>query len=151
MSAPLPEKLQEMVDLFSTVTNRDERAQLLIEMADQFQEVPPRIASRPFPEEHRVQRCESEAYVWIEPLGDGTVKYHFAVENPQGLSAKAMAVILDEALSGQAPQEMEKVPTDVVFEFFGKSLSMGKGQGLMGMVTLAKYLASRAAKGEPLP
>lgn len=151
MSAPLPEKLQEMVDLFSTVTNRDERAQLLIEMADQFQEVPPRIASRPFPEEHRVQRCESEAYVWIEPLGDGTVKYHFAVENPQGLSAKAMAVILDEALSGQAPQEMERVPTDVVFEFFGKSLSMGKGQGLMGMVTLAKYLASRAAKGEPRP
>lgn len=151
MSAPLPEKLQEMVDLFSTVTNRDERAQLLIEMADQFQEVPARIASRPFPEEHRVQRCESEAYVWLEPLGDGTVKYHFAVENPQGLSAKAMAVILDEALSGKAPEEMEKVPTDVVFEFFGKSLSMGKGQGLMGMVTLAKYLASRAAKGEPQP
>lgn len=151
MSAPLPEKLQEMVDLFSTVTNRDERAQLLIEMADQFQEVPARIACRPFPEEHRVQRCESEAYVWLEPLADGTVKYHFAVENPQGLSAKAMAVILDEALSGKAPQEMEKVPTDVVFEFFGKTLSMGKGQGLMGMVTLAKYLASRAAKGEPQP
>lgn len=149
MSAPLPQKLQEMVELFSTVTNRDERAQLLIEMADQFQEVPERIATRPFPEEHRVQRCESEAYVWIEPLGDGTVKYHFAVENPQGLSAKAMAVILDEALSGRPPEEAEGVPTDVAYEFFGKSLSMGKGQGLMGMVTLTKYLASRAARGAP--
>lgn len=147
MSAPLPEKLQEMVDLFSTVTHRDERAQMLIELADQFREVPERVARRPFPEEHRVPRCESDAYVWVEPLGDGTVKYHFAVENPQGLSAKALAVLLDEALSGRPPQEMEKVPTDVVFAFFGKSLSMGKGQGLMGMVTLAKYLASRQARG----
>lgn len=136
-------KLEEMLEIFSGISDRSERAELLIELADQFREVPEHIARRPFPEAHRVQRCESEAYVWAEPLADGTLKYHFAVENPQGISAKAMAVILDEALSGAPPEAAEVVPTDICFTFFGKELSMGKGQGLMGMVTLLKGLAKQ--------
>lgn len=138
-------KLEEMLEIFSGISDRGERAELLIELADQFKEVPERIATRPFPESHRVQRCESEAYVWAEPLPDGTLKYHFAVENPQGISARAMAVILDEGLSGTAPEQAESVPTDICFTFFGKDLSMGKGQGLMGMVTLLKGLAKQYA------
>ncbi|MEW6283962.1 MAG: SufE family protein [Candidatus Eremiobacterota bacterium] len=141
----MPPRLRELLDVFETVTDRSERASLLIDLADQFREVPDRIATRPFPEAHRVQRCESEAYVWAEPLPDGTLKYHFAVENPQGISARAMAVILDEALSGTPPEATECVPTDICFAFFGKELSMGKGQGLMGMVTLLKGLARQFA------
>lgn len=137
----MTEKLEELLEVFSGVSDRSERASLLIDLADQFQDVPERIATRPFSEAHRVQRCESEAYVWAEPLPDGTLKYHFAVENPQGISAKAMAVILDEALSGSPAEAAESVPTDICFTFFGKELSMGKGQGLMGMVTLLKGLA----------
>lgn len=136
-------KLEEMLEIFSGISERGERAELLIELADQFKPVPERIASRPYPESHRVQRCESEAYVWVEPQPDGTLKYHFAVENPQGISAKAMAVILDEGLSGSPPEAAEDVPTDICFTFFGKELSMGKGQGLMGMVTLLKGLAKQ--------
>ncbi len=141
----MTEKLEELLEVFSGISDRGERAELLIELADQFREVPERIATRPFPESHRVQRCESEAYVWAEPQDDGGLKYHFAVENPQGISARAMAVILDEALSGASPEEAEKVPTDICFTFFGKDLSMGKGQGLMGMVTLLKGLAKQYA------
>jgi len=129
----IPEPLQAVIDDFE-FADRSERAEMLIEYADRFVEVPERIATRPFPEENHVQRCESEAYVWAEDLPDGTLKYHFAVENPQGLSAKSWAVIMDETLSGQPLEKVAKVPPDVIFDIYGKDVSMGKGQGLMGML-----------------
>lgn len=82
--------------------------------------------------------------MFSEPAGDSGVKFHFAVENPQGISAKAMAVILDETLSGEDPDTIATVPADIVYQIFGKELSMGKGQGLMGMIELAKVLAKKA-------
>ncbi|MBA4179866.1 MAG: hypothetical protein C0506_04685 [Anaerolinea sp.] len=151
MAGP-PKAFQRLLEDFAFI-DRAERAELLIEFADQFKEVPPQIATRPFPEENHVQRCESEAYVFPEDLPDGTLKFHFAVENPQGLSAKAWAVILDETLSGKPLEEVAAVPADAVFTVYGKDLSMGKGQGLMGitdMVTRAarRRLAARKAAAE---
>lgn len=139
--ADYPEKLAEALDDFEFVTDRGERMQLLIELADKFQGVPERVARRPFPEEHRVPRCESEAYVWAEDQPDDTLKFHFAVESPQGISAKAMAVILDDALSGAPVEQVARVPEDIVFRIFGKDLSMGKGQGLTGMVGMVRAAA----------
>lgn len=145
-SAPseYPPKVAAFLEDLSLFTDRQERFQVLIEYADRFKEVPPEIAVRPFPEANHVQRCDSEAYVWCVPNGDGTFKYHFAVENPQGISAKFMAVILDDCLSGEDPQEVFKLAPDVVYAIFGKEISMGKGQGLMGMVELLKALTRRA-------
>jgi cysteine desulfuration protein SufE len=138
----LPPGLKELLDDFAFV-DRHERAEMLIEFADEFEDVPPRIAERPFPEENHVTRCESDAYVWAEDNPDGTQKYWFAVENPQGLSARALAVIMDRTLSGRPPEEVAAVPTDVIFGLFGKELSMGKGQGLMGMLDHVTHAAKR--------
>lgn len=136
-----PERLDEMLQDFSFVTDRNDRAELLIELADRFQKVPERIAVPPYPENHRVQFCESEAYVWTEEQPDDTLKFHFAVENPQGVSAKAMAVILDETLSGAPLEQVAQVSPDIVLQIFGKEISMGKGQGLMGMVRAVQNAA----------
>ena len=119
---------------------------LLIEFADQFEDVPALIAERPLPEENHVTRCESEAFVWAEDRPDGTQDYWFAVENPQGLSAKAWAVIMQQTLSGQPPEVVAQVPPDVIFDLFGKELSMGKGQGLMGMLDHVNVAARRKLK-----
>ena len=138
----LPPALTSLVEDFAFV-DRAERIEMLIELADRFQDVPPAIAERPFDEANHVTRCESQAYVFPEPLPDGTLKYHFAVENPQGLSAKAWAVIMDETLSGQPLEQVAKVSGDVIFQLFGKELSMGKGQGLMGMLDHVTTAARR--------
>jgi cysteine desulfuration protein SufE len=138
----MPPKLKEVLKDFAFV-DRSERAELLIEAADRFQEVPPEIAGRPFPEINHVQKCESDAYVWAEDLADGTLKFHFAVENPQGLSAKSWAVILDETLSGVPLEQVAAVPCDVVFTVYGKDVSMGKGQGLMGITDMVTYEARK--------
>jgi cysteine desulfuration protein SufE len=141
---PFPPKIDQLLEDLNFFDDRMERYQALIECADRFQEGPESILGpRPFPESHRAPRCDSEAYVWTEPVADGKFKYHFAVENPQGISAKAMAVILDESLSGEEPELAVNLSHDVVFAIFGKELSMGKGQGLMGMVDLVRMQTRR--------
>jgi cysteine desulfuration protein SufE len=139
----MPEKLTDTLDALSMITDRGERIQLLIDTAGRFLEVPPRIARRPFAEESRVPGCESEAYIFTEERPDGSLDYHFAVENPQGISAKAMAVILGETLSGAPPEQVAEVPQDIVYQVFGRELSMGKSMGLMGMVGMVSALAKR--------
>lgn len=139
----MPEKLQQLLDELRAIDDRDLRFDLLIEFADRFVEVPESVAQRPFPEEHKAPACESEAYGWVIKNTDGSAKLHFAVENPQGISAKALAVILDETLSGSKPEEIQKITEELVYDIFGRSISMGKGQGLMGMVKIVKFYAGR--------
>lgn len=136
-----PPKLAALLADFSAVSDRGERSEMLIEWADHFTPAPESVAVRPFGEDHRVPACESEAYVWAEDQPDGTLKYHFAVENPQGISAMAMAAILDQTVSGQPAEKIAAISSDIVHTIFGNEISMGKGQGLMGMVSMVQNLA----------
>ena len=150
MSAEAPPSLTELLDTLELVADdRSQRIQLLIDTADRFEDVPPEVATRPFDDRHKAPHGESDAYVFAAARGDGTADFHFAVENPQGISARAMAVILHEACSGADPESVLAIPSDVPYQIFGRELSMGKNMGLMGMVALvhaeAKKLA--AAKG----
>ena len=141
----VPEKLTHTLDALDLIEDRSERIQMLIDVANRFREVPPEIAHRPFPKEALVPACESEAYVFTAERPDGTLDYHFAVENPQGISAKAMAAILHDTLSGAPPEQVAQVPQDVVYRVFGRELSMGKSMGLMSMVGMVSALAKRKA------
>ncbi|NIR50392.1 SufE family protein [candidate division KSB1 bacterium] len=145
----LPEKLAGTISNFETVDDPDFRSTMLIDYADRFQEVPERISTRPFPKDRQVPFCESEAYVWLEPLPDKKVKLHFAVENPSGISAKALAAVLDQTLSGLPPEEIAKVSPEIVYKLFGRNISMGKGQGLTALVTMVKTEAQKLASGSP--
>lgn len=141
----MPEALAELLADFATISDRNERAELLIEMADRFTEVKvsPAVAVPPYDEAHRAPACESEAYVWAEDRPDGTLTYRFDVLNPQGLSARALAVIVGETLSGAPLEQVAAVPDDIVFQLFGKELTMGKGAGLMGILSLVRHEAKR--------
>jgi cysteine desulfuration protein SufE len=136
----LPGPLEELITDLDHA-DRSLRADMLIEYADRFTEVPPTVARRPYPDANRAPRCESEAYVFATDREDGTLRFWFAVENPQGISAKAWAAILDESLSGQPLELVAQIPQDVLFRIFGRGLSMGKGQGLIGMLDLVQHEA----------
>jgi len=137
----LPEKLRSLLDTMSSVEDQNQRVQMLLDFAGHFKEVPERVARRPFPEQRRVAFCESEAYVWAEKQPDGTAKFHFAVENPSGISAKALAYILDRTLSGVPLDEVLRVKPGIVSTIFRQNISMGKGMGLMAMVQTVQKLA----------
>lgn len=137
-----PPRLAELVETLALL-ERAERIDALIEIADRFREVPPEIARRPFPESRKVPACESEAYVFPVPRPDGGLELHFAVENPQGLSAKAMAVILGETLADEDPAAYAELSAELPLEVFGRELSMGKNMGLMAMVGMVAQAAKR--------
>lgn len=124
------------------------RADLLIGFADKFHEVPPDVATRPYPKSHQVPQCESEAYVWVDLLPDRTLKLHFAVENPSGISARALAVILDTVYSGQPAEDVLSLDTEIVERVFRQNISMGKGLGLKSMVLAVQALTRNALKQE---
>jgi cysteine desulfuration protein SufE len=144
-----PEPLQDLLDTFATLDDQAERAQVLISFSDQFKSVPPEVATRPFDQDHLVPACESEAYVWAMLQPDGTMKLHFAVENPSGISARALATMLEKTLSGLPPSEVAKFSPEIVERLFRQNISMGKGMGLMSMVGAVRTLALRAQGIEP--
>jgi cysteine desulfuration protein SufE len=142
-----PPSLQRVLDTFDMFPDQSERTNLLLDFADKFKEVPPEVAARPFPASHQVPQCESDAYVWALEQPNGTLKLHFAVENPSGISARALAAILDRSLSGLPPAEIARIDTSIVERIFRQNISMGKGIGLMSMVEAVRTLARKAAAG----
>lgn len=140
----LPPKLQDLLAAFEMFPDAADRTNLLLSYADQFKEVPPDVARRPFPANHQVPQCESDAYVWANRRDDGTLQLFFAVENPSGVSAKALAAILDRTLSGLPASDIARVSPDIVERIFRQNISMGKGMGLMSMVQAVQALAKAA-------
>ncbi len=137
-----PEKLETALSVLDSLDG-DERVQMLLDFSDRFKPVPETVAKRPFPESNRVPFCESDAFVWMVPADDGIVKLHFAVENPSGVSARALAYLLDRTLSGLRAEELINISPDIVSRIFRQNISMGKGMGLMAMVQGVQTLARR--------
>jgi sulfur transfer protein SufE len=144
--ATQPGKLGEMLETLAMFPDAADRAQVLLSFADKFTEVPPEVATRPFARESQVPQCESDAYVWARLQPEGTLKLYFAVESPSGVSAKALATILDQALSGYPPEDVVRVDPEVVEAIFRENISMGKGLGLRSMVLAVQALARQALK-----
>jgi cysteine desulfuration protein SufE len=141
----LPQRLEDVLETFDMFPDQPDRTNMLLSYADQFKEVPPAVATRPFAKSHQVPQCESDAYVWAVEQPDGTLKLHFAVENPSGVSARALAAILDRTLSGLRPEDIARIDPSIVERIFRQNISMGKGMGLMSMVEAVRALARRAA------
>jgi cysteine desulfuration protein SufE len=142
------DRLDQLLETFDLFPDPADRTNLLLDYADRFREVPPDVATRPFPESHHVPQCESDAYVWALKNPDGTLKLHFAVENPSGVSARALATILDRTLSGLPAKDIATVDCGIVERIFRRNISMGKGMGLMAMVDAVRLLAKRAAESD---
>jgi cysteine desulfuration protein SufE len=141
---PVPAKLQEFLDELEFFLDRKHRIELLIGLGDRYQPLDESIATRPYPDANRVPGCESQVYVWGTPRSDGTLDYHFAVENPQGISAMALAVLLQDTASGAPLEEVVEISDQLVLDVFGNELSMGKNMGLTGMVHAVRNLARNA-------
>jgi cysteine desulfuration protein SufE len=139
----IPAKLQEQIDNVTMFEDRQERIEALIALADEYRRDP--LPDVPRDAEHRVPACESEVYVDSKPEGEG-LRYRFAVDNPQGMSAMAMARILDEGLSGEPLDQVARVSEEIVYSIFGRELSMGKSAGLIGMVQKIKMEALKGRR-----
>ncbi|MEO6063648.1 MAG: SufE family protein [Thermoflexales bacterium] len=141
----MPEALLEVLEAFAE--NPADRNAMLIEYSDQFRGVPDRIATRPYPLSNQVPHCESDTYVFVEPMegaADPRLHFHFAVENPFGVSARALSAILDQTVNGMPASVIAAMPIDdLVPTLFGRNVSMGKGQGLLSIASVVKAVARK--------
>ena len=137
--AEMPKKLARMRDRLNDL-DRSGRIQMLIDIGSSYREAPPEIAERPFDEKRKVPACESQAYVWAVD-DDGSIKYYFVVENPQGVSAKATAALIDRTWSGAPLEEIAAISPDIVYELFGGELSIAKNMGLTNMLSMCVHEA----------
>ena len=135
MAAEMPKKLQDLLETFDMFPDPADRTGMLLSYSDQFREVPKEVASRPFPKDHQVPQCESDAYVWALKQPDGTLKLYFAVELRR-----------EGKLVGLPAAEIANVSCDIVERIFRRNISMGKGMGLMSMVQAVQTLAKNASK-----
>jgi sulfur transfer protein SufE len=113
---------------------------MLIDISEGYKLVPPDIAVPPYPEDRKVPACESDAHVWAIDQ-DGSIQYYFSVGNPQGVSAKATAAIIDRTCSGAPLEQIVAIPNDIIYEFFGEELSVAKNLGLTNMLAMCKHEA----------
>jgi cysteine desulfuration protein SufE len=137
----VPQRLRDLLEVFDGIDDMEQRMSMLVSYAEKFKEVPPSVATPPYPEDARVPFCESEAFVWALPEPGGKLKFHFAVGNPSGISAKALAAILEKTISGALASEIAAVTPDIVTRIFRQNISMGKGMGLMGIVERVRDMA----------
>ena len=140
------QEIQRIFDYFEKITDEQKRIQMLISYSKRFEEVPKTVASRPFARANRVPECESDVYVWIDVDKDQNIDFYAAVENPQGLSAKAFGAVLQKALKDAKVEDIEKLDNELVYKVFGKKLSMGKNMGLMGMIQMIKAQTRQQAQ-----
>lgn len=119
---------------------RSQRIEALIGLAEQYDAAS--VADLPRTEDRRVPGCESEVFLEAEPRGSGLAA-RFAVDNPQGISAMALAKILETGVEGATRAEIAAIDESIVFDIFGRELSMGKSLGLTGMVRMLRDAARR--------
>jgi cysteine desulfuration protein SufE len=140
----LPVKLKDFMNIMASIEDRQDRMNLLIDYAEKFIEVPEEIATRPFPRERAVPFCESEAYVFSRLNKKNTINFYYAVENPQGISAKALCAIFESTLEEESPETILNIPNDIILEIFGHELSMGKNMGLTGILQMMQRDAKQS-------
>ncbi len=139
---PYPAPIQEFVENLSYIDDRGDRVQALIDLSRSYK---PANHEKPYPADHRVPGCESEVYSWVNLTQDGNLDLEIAVDNPQGISAMALAAIITEGIQNQPPQTAAQLDEELVYALFGKELSMGKSMGLTNLIRQVKAQAANLA------
>jgi len=147
----LPVKLKDFMNSLASIEDRQDRMNILIDYAEKFREVPEEIAKRPFPRERAVPFCESEAYVFSRVNENNTINFYYAVENPQGISAKALCAIFEDTLENESTETILSIPVDIILEIFGHELSMGKNMGLTGILQMMQRDAKQHLLKKEIP
>lgn len=143
--AARPAGLQAAIDAIGHLEDRAERIEAIVDLAARYGAGAER---RPDATARRVPGCESEATVWSTPRPDGTLDVHVAVGNPNGIAARALAVLLEEGASGAPLAAVRAIDDRVVTDVFGEAISVSKAIGLAGIVRAVRALAGEPAPGE---
>ncbi len=135
MTAPLPQRLDDIRDEFLSLEGED-RLELLLEFANELPELPSRLQDRPELTE-RVDECQAPVFIALE-LDESGVHMHASApwEAP---TTRGFASILAQGIEGLTAEELLAVPADFP-QMLGLNelVSPLRVRGMTGMLGRAK-------------
>jgi cysteine desulfuration protein SufE len=128
--------------------DKQERIDLLIDLAKSLPTPPERLADGLHNEAHRVPECMSPVFLYLEPEGDRMRIYADApIEAP---TVRGFVAMLVEGLDGVTVEEILAVPHDLVERAGIQELvGMQRAAGLPGILRRLKMMATRTMMEPP--
>ncbi|HEX8199995.1 MAG TPA: SufE family protein [Isosphaeraceae bacterium] len=124
--------------------DKQERGELLIELAENLAPLPGRFVGRLDPE-HLVPECLTPVYLFAELGGDDRVALHAHVP-PEALTVRGFVALLIEGLDGARVEEILRVPSDLVDRTgIPELVGMQRTAGLPRILRRLKAEVTRAA------
>ena len=139
----MTETLEDLVTELRAA-DKQERGELLIEMAENLPPLPDRLAGR-LDADHLVPECLTPVYLFAELDEDDRVVLHAHVP-PEALTVRGFVALLLEGLKGARVEEILQVPNDLV-ERTGipELVGMQRAAGLPRILRRLKVEVTRAA------
>ena len=143
---PLPPKLQEIVDDFSSMT-REDKLETLIAYAETFPALPDwlkdkRDSMEPVPE------CMTPVFLFAEKQPNGGVHFYLDIP-PQSPTVRGLASILANGLDGSTPEEIISVPADFFLPMnLQEAVSQQRLNGFMGVLAHMKHEAVKLLENQ---
>ena len=124
----------------------DEKLQWLVEFANELPPISAERLSEPFPEDCRIQECQTPVHLWVE-VKAGQVFLEADV-NPKSPTVRGLVALLVRGLEGATVPECLNLPDDMVSHLsLATVLGMTRQQGFRGIVSRIKQ-ELRTAKRE---
>lgn len=129
--------------------DRQERIDMLIDFAGSLPALPPELEARK-DAEHRVEECQSPVFLFVE-AADGRVSL-FADAPVEAPTVRGFVSVLMEGLDGATPDEILKVPADLVDRCgLVEVLGMLRVRGLTGVLRRIQREVARAVAANGAP
>ena len=142
----MPAALDELVDELREA-DRQERIELLIELAEELPPLPDRLAHHK-DEAHRVPECQSPVFLFIER--DGPRVHLFADVPPEAPTVRGFVCLLVRGLDGATVEEIVTVPNDLIQRAgMVEILGMQRVGGLSGVLARLKAMTARTLIDTP--
>lgn len=129
-------RLAELMGEFDGL-DATERLELLVELGDELPPVRESRGQAPFPDECRVQECQTAVHLWVE-VQDGKVALEADVPR-KSPTVRGLVALLVLGLQGGSPAEVLAIPEDLIGQLgLAEGLGMTRRQGVQGMIRRIK-------------
>lgn len=129
----LNELISELDDL-----EPDEKLQWLVEFADQLPDISAERRALPFPDNCRVQECQTPVHLWIEAQNG---KIHLEADVPaKSPTVRGLVALVVCGLQGEPVSAALSLPDDMVAHMgLTDVLGMTRQQGFRGVISRIKH------------